>query len=379
MHRRLVVASLLVLLTGCSTFDALNPFVGSGPKMAELKSFKPSAEAKTVWRDSVGKADGYVFSPAVVGTSVYAADHDGNLVRLDDGKTVWRVKAGQDLSGGVAADENMVIVGSPKGELFAYAATDGKALWSAKATSEVLAPAALGGGLVVVRSGDNRVAAYDMQTGKRKWIFQRPMPALALRVTAPPLIDGKYVFVGYAGGKLVALDLLNGAQAWEGTVALPKGATELERVADVTSTPVISGRSICAVAFQGRVACFDLDSGNLIWARDMSSSAGLAIDRRVLYVSDEKGAVHALDLASGASLWKQDALSMRRLTAPLPYNDLVAVGDAEGVLHFLRRDDGAFAARITTDGGAVLTSLRKLGDNVLLQTEKGGIFSVKAE
>jgi outer membrane protein assembly factor BamB len=102
---------------------------------------------------------------------------------------------------------------------------------------------------------------------------------------------------------------------WNGCRA--KGATELDRVADITSAPVISGRSVCAVAFQGRVACFDLGSGNLVWARDMSSAAGLDIDSRFLYVSDDKGAVHALDMASGASIWKQDKLSLRRLTAPV--------------------------------------------------------------
>jgi hypothetical protein len=73
---------------------------------------------------------------------------------------------------------------------------------------------------------------------------------------------------------------------------------------------------ICAAAFQGRVACFDLGTGNLIWSRDISSAAGVAIDSRYVYVSDDKGAVHALDKASGASLWKQDKLFLRRLTAP---------------------------------------------------------------
>lgn len=379
MRKCLAIVSLVALLAGCSTLDAINPFAGKGPKMAELKPFKASVGARVIWRESIGRAETYAFTPAVSGASVYAAGSDGSLTRLDDGKVVWKVNAGQLLSGGVGSDGTLVAVGSSKGDLLVFSAADGKLAWKAKATSEILAPPTIGEGLVIVRSGDNRLAAYDATDGKRKWLFQRPSPALSLRVTSPPVIDGKYVFAGFPGGKLIAVSLANGAAVWEGTVALPKGTTELERVADITSSPVVAGRTICAVAFQGRVACFDLGSGNLVWARDMSSSAGLAVDARYLFVTDEKGAVHALDLSSGASLWKQDALSLRRVSAPLLRRGLVAVADVQGVVHFLNREDGAFAARVSTDGSPVMAPMQALGRNVLVQTNKGGLFAIEAE
>lgn len=380
MNKCLAAVGLALVLAGCSTIESMNPFASSsGPKMAELQPITASAQARVVWRESVGKSDLYAFTPAVVGSSVYAASANGTVMRLDDGVQAWKINAGQALSGGVGADAKMVVVGSPKGDLLAFSSTDGTLLWKAKASSEILSPPALGEGLVVVRSGDNSLAAYDAQDGRRKWIFQRPMPALALRVTAAPLIDGKYVFAGFPGGKLIAVSTANGAALWDGTVALPKGSTELDRVADITSVPVISGRTICAVAFQGRVACFDLSNGNLIWAREMSSAAGLTIDSRYLYVSDDKGAVHALDMASGASLWKQDKLFLRRLTAPVSHRGLVAVADVQGIVHFLSRDDGSFAARLPTDGSAVVAPLQALGGSLLMQTSSGGIYAIEAQ
>lgn len=376
----LIPLSLALLLAGCSTLESLNPFASSsGPKMAELQPIKATAEARIVWRESVGKSDVYVFSPAIVGSTVYAASNDGKLIRIDERKQAWKIDAGQSLSGGVGADENRVVVGTTKGEVLAFASTDGKLLWKAKATGEILSPPALGGGLVVIRSADNRLAAYDALDGKRKWIYQRPTPALSVRMTASPVIDGQYVFAGFPGGKLIAVSMANGAAVWDGTVALPKGATELDRAADISSAPVISGRSICAVAFQGRIACFDLGNGNLIWARDMSSSAGLAIDNRYVFVTDEKGAIHALDLASGASLWKQDKLFLRRVTAPLPSRGLVAAADAQGIVHFLSREDGSFAARVPTDGSPVVAPLQLFGSNFLVQTSNGGIYAIEAE
>jgi outer membrane protein assembly factor BamB len=380
MNKCLAAVGLALVLAGCSTIESMNPFASSsGPKMAELQPITASAQARVVWRESVGKSDLYAFTPAVVGSSAYAASANGTVMRLDDGVQAWKINAGQALSGGVGADAKMVVVGSPKGDLLAFSSTDGTLLWKAKASSEILSPPALGEGLVVVRSGDNSLTAYDAQDGRRKWIFQRPMPALALRVTAAPLIDGKYVFAGFPGGKLIAVSTANGAALWDGTVALPKGSTELDRVADITSVPVISGRTICAVAFQGRVACFDLSNGNLIWAREMSSAAGLAIDSRYLYVSDDKGAVHALDMASGASLWKQDKLFLRRLTAPVSHRGLVAVADVQGVVHFLSRDDGSFAARLPTDGSAVVAPLQALGGSLLMQTSSGGVYAIEAQ
>ena len=375
----LLSLGLVLTQASCSTLESMNPFASNGPKMAELQAITVTAEARLVWSDSVGKSDVYSFTPAVVGSTVYAASKDGDLIRIDDGKRTWKINAGQKLSGGVGADINMVVVGSPKGDVMAFASSDGKLLWQAKATSEILSPPALGEGVVVVRSGDNRLAAYDMADGKRKWIFQRPMPALSLRVTASPVIEGKYVFAGFPGGKLIAVSTANGAALWEGAVALPKGSTELDRVADITSAPVISGRAICAVAFQGRVACFDLGNGNLVRARDMSSAVGLSIEARYLYVTDDKGSLYALDMASGASLWKQDKLSYRRVTAPLSRRNLIVVADAQGVVHFLNRDDGSFVARLTTDGSPVVAPLQALGSSFVVQTSNGGIYAIEAQ
>ena len=380
MTRHLLAGAMLaVVLAGCSTLDALNPFSSSGPKMAELQPIETRADVRVLWEEGVGKGGDYTFVPAVVASSVYVAARDGTVARLDDGKQVWRIQVEQPLSGGVGADPRMLVVGTAKGDVLALSTADGSLLWKAKASSEIVAPPAVSAGLVIVRSVDHRLAAYDSANGKRKWLYQRPSTPLSLRVTASPVVIEKYVFAGFPGGKLIAVSAENGAPLWEGTVALPKGATELDRVADVTSAPVIDGRMICAAAFQGRVACFDLGNGNLMWSRDISSAAGLAIDSRYVYVADDKGAVHALDKASGAGLWKQDKLFLRRLTAPQSLRNLVVVADAKGIVHFLSRDDGGFVARLATDGSAIQAPLQRLGSSLVLQTSSGRVLAIEAQ
>lgn len=380
MNRRSAIAFGVVaaLLAGCSTLNKLNPFSPSAPKIkaAELTPIQASDELAVLWQANVGAAGDYVFTPAVVGDSVYAAGHDGALARFDGGREVWRISAGQKLAGGVGADERVVAVGTPKGEVLAFDAATGKPLWQARVSSEVLAAPAVGDGLVVVRSGDARIAGLDAADGKRRWIYQRATPALTLRSNVGVLFAEHVVVAGFPGGKLVAINSKNGAAVWEVAVALPKGATELERVADITSSPVVDGKEICAAAFQGRVACFDIASGNQRWARDLSSSAGLDMDRKHVYVTDDKGAVHAFSRESGASVWKQDKLSMRGLTRPIVVGRRVAVADFQGIVHVLNADDGNFTVRAATDGSAVLAEPRAVKGGFVVQTQKGGVVAL---
>lgn len=373
---------LATLLSGCSTIDKLNPFSASAPKIkpAELTPITATAELLVSWQANVGASGESVFTPAVVGDSVYAAAGDGTLARFDSGRQVWRISAGHGLSGGVGSDGKLVVVGTPKGEVLAFDAETGHEAWKARVSSEVLAAPAVGDGLVVVRSGDSRLFGFEAANGKRRWVYQRTTPALSLRSNVGVLLAGNAVLAGFPGGKLVAVASANGAALWEVAVAQPKGATELERIADISSMPVVDGREVCAVAYQGRVACFDMSNGSQLWSREISASAGLDMDAKSVYVSDEKGALHALDRANGASLWKQDKLLLRGLSRPLVLGKHVVVADYQGVVHVLKSDDGAFAARLSTDGSAIAAEPKRIAgaNSFLVQTKNGGLYALSA-
>ena len=161
-------------------------------------------------------------------------------------------------------------------------------------------------------------------------------------------------YAGFPGGKLAALALANGALRWETTVAVPKGATELERVADVIGEPAVQGREVCAAAYRSRVSCFDALSGRPLWSRELSRAERRQPRRALcLCLATSAAAVHALDRSNGQSVWKQEALAYRGLTTPLPRGEAVVVGDFEGYVHVLARDSGAFLARKETDGATV--------------------------
>ena len=148
----------------------------------------------------------------------------------------------------------------------------------------------------------------------------------------------------------------------------------------MTSNPALDRNQICAAAYQGRTACFEAETGKVIWTRDVASVAGLAMDQRALYVTDDKNAVVALVRDTGASLWKQDKLAGRMLTAPLPLQRYIVVGDVQGYVHFLSREDGSFVGRIATDGSPIGAAPVALDlSTFLVQTRNGGVYAISTQ
>ncbi|MEW6563684.1 MAG: outer membrane protein assembly factor BamB [Pseudomonadota bacterium] len=377
---KLRVAVLLVAslgLTGCSGLASWAKSKSEGTMPAELTEFKPSATVEVRWQHSIGSGEGVALQPAVTREAVYAANAKGQIFRIDrnTGKETWHADAGFPVSGGVGTGEGLVFVGSAKGDVAAFD-DQGKLRWKAKVSSEVLVPPQAADGIVVVRTGDGKVTGLSVADGKRQWLYERMTPALVVRSQAGVVIERGTVYTGFAGGKLAAIGLNNGSLLWEAVVSQPRGNTELERISDITSNPVLDDEQVCAIAFQGRLACFDPMQGNALWVRDLSGDKGLALLRRSLYITDSKGAVLAMDKGAGSSLWKNDRLLYRQTSAPFALDSYVLVGDLEGYVHVLSREDGAFAARLKTDGSPILTAPVALGTGVLVQTSGGGLYSI---
>lgn len=380
--RKLVGVGVLALMTGCSTLSSLNPFgsKSKGNEPAKLQELKGTMAVRTAWKLDIGKARGYQFSPALAGNTVIVAGNDGSIARVEaqSGRQLWRVKAGSNLSAGVGTDGNVIAVGAADGTVMAFD-MDGKALWKTQLSSEILSSPAVGQGVVVARSIDNRIVGLDAATGQKKWTVQRTAPALTLR-TAPGLsVYDKDVIVAQPAGKLGAFLLATGAPHWEVEVGTARGATELERVTDLSGMPNIFESDVCAVAYQGRVACYDVASGSPRWSRDLSSTVGVAVDQRFVFAADDKGALNAFNRDGGASAWKNDKLAYRNLSAPVSYGRAVAVGDYQGYVHFLSREDGSFLARAATDGSAITGTPLVAGSNLIFQTQNGTVTAIAVE
>jgi outer membrane protein assembly factor BamB len=380
--QKLVGVGMLALMAGCSTLSSLNPFASKpkGNLPEPLVELKGTMAVRTAWKLDMGKANNYIFTPAIVGNTLVLAGADGSLARVEsaNGRQLWRIKAPVGLTAGVGSDGNMIVVGGEKGTVLAFD-MNGKALWTAQASSEVLSSPVIGEGIVVVRSIDNRIVGLDAKNGDKKWTVQRIAPPLSLRNAPGMVVVDKEVIIAQPGGKLLNLNLATGAPRWEATVGEARGATELERVTDIAGAPVLYDKDVCAVSYQGRVGCFDVATGSPKWTKDLSSDVGVSVDQRFVFAVDDKGAVSAFNRDGGASVWKNAKLGYRRLSTPVSYGRAVAVGDFEGYIHFLSREDGAFLARAATDGSAITSPPLVAGSNLIFQTQSGTVTAIAVE
>ncbi|MBI4696444.1 MAG: outer membrane protein assembly factor BamB [Gammaproteobacteria bacterium] len=392
MPRSLARGGLLCLLLsaviGCTVIkDNYNKILDrdpdSKPKPAELVQFPTTLKVTEAWSGSFGSGAEKQYlklTPAYADGRIYTADRDGRVMAVDaqKGSTIWELRdKKQRISGGPGVGEGLVMVGTSKAMVLAYDAATGKPRWATKVSSEVLSPPVASDGVVIVRAGDGKMMALGAADGKLHWTYDRSIPTLTLRGSGTPVIHENLVVAGFDNGRLVALDLHSGKTIWETRLAEPTGRSDLERMVDVDSEPVIAGNTAYVACFQGRVAAVALDDGRVEWTRDISSYADLSVDDERLYVTDDKGTVWALKLEDGSDAWKQPALLNRAPTGPTRIDDFVVVGDFEGYLHFMDRYNGKFAQRVRVDKKRILTSPIRVDDLLLGYSSAGELVAYR--
>jgi len=370
---KVCAALVVVLVAGCSKVVDPDP-------PAPLPLLESELSVQTLWRTQIGVgADEQRVNlvPAYDGEHLYAADRQGRIVavKLTDGGRVWEKDTELAITGGVGYVSGTLLVGTLDGEVVALDTGNGDEIWRSRVSSEVLAPPqGSQHGVVVVQTVDDKVFALDTVSGAQRWFYQQRAPTLTLRGTSTPLIDAGVVYIGFASGRLVALDLTNGRVIWENTIAAPRGSAELDRLVDIDASPLRIGDTLYVTSYQGRLAAVTGGTGVLLWARDISSYQSVDRQSGRLFLTDANGHIWSVSSDNGSAIWKQEKLQARGLTAPVSYGEFVVAGDFEGYLHFLSRSDGRIKGRIQVDSKGYLQS-PMLIDGVLYSYGQGGVLA----
>ena len=131
------------------------------------------------------------------------------------------------------------------------------------------------------------------------------------------------------------------------------------------------GQDVYASGYQGRVAALAIESGQVLWDRDLSGFSGLAADWENIYVAGDDGEVIALLRRNGSDVWRNNSLLRREPTAPAAFHTTVVVGDFEGYVHFFSNVDGTIVARERVGKGMISGYPVVAGDKLLVQSETG--------
>lgn len=337
---------LLAALAGCSStakdYSAATP----------LTPISSRYQVEVVWYAPTGdvpKRQYAQMAPLIAGNDMVLSNAQGEVGVLDmrSLKLKWAVKVKEEekLSSSPGASDDLVLLGTTKAKLIAFDRATGQERWHSRLSSEMLAAPVAGDGLIFTQCVDGHVQAFAADTGSPLWNYSNPTPALTLRGTADPLVLGQQVVVAFADGKLVSLDAKSGKEQWVSTIATPRGRSELERLVDVDGLFQAHDGVIYVVSFHGNIAAISAEDGRTLWTRNMSSYTGLALGKGQLFVTDEESHVWSLDSRTGATLWRQDKLIGRELSAPAVLDNSVVVADYDGYVHWLSLDDGSFLAR----------------------------------
>jgi len=397
--------SISVSLSGCST---ISDWFADDEEL-EIRRLKP-IEAKfspTVkWEKDIGEGVDYYFSrlqPVYAYEKLYAADRHGTVVAMDpqtgnvlwerdfavfDGDgwwdsvaRLWRNGSSARI-GGIAVADKLVFVGTENGSLMGLNVDSGETVWEASVPGEILAAPSADEGILVVNTGAGLLFGFDTRTGEQLWRHEGDTPPLTLRGISAPIAANGGALVGTSTGKLQVNLLETGVLAWETVIATPTGATELERIVDIDTTPALFGGNIYTVSFNGTLAAVELRTGRVIWKREYGSYRNLSIEGNSIFVVDNNSNVYALDRRNGVELWSQGALKSRSLTAATPVGDYVVVGDKWGFLHWIEQETGTIVARMDVGGDdeddAIYAAPINVDGAVISVTRNGVIVSISA-
>jgi len=373
-----IALAALLIAAGCSKDKDVEP-------PAQLVKFPTKLAVKELWGDKVGGGKAQVklrlgLGPAVDNGLVFAASDQGILlaVNLETGKKVWVKKLKLPLSAGPGAGSGMVVVGTSKGAVLAFEGASGRQLWRTQVNSELLSAPAISEKVVVMRSVDGHLHGFDSGSGKELWSVEQQVPRLSLRGTAIPIIAKEVAVSGFDNGKVMAVSLNSGDTVWDTALASPHGRTELDRLVDIDSEVRVVGENVFAAGFQGRTAMLALDSGQIWWARDMSSYRGLSVDDENLFVTQSDGVVLALRQRDGSELWRNDKLMRRGLSTPAITSRAIAVADYQGYLHWLDKSTGELVARQRVAKFRVSNPPVAVNDTVVVLTDAGSLAAFRA-
>ncbi|WP_318358330.1 outer membrane protein assembly factor BamB [Enterobacter sp.] len=387
--RKLLLPGLLsvTLLSGCSLFSGEEDVVKMSPLPVVENQFTPS----TAWSTSVGNGIGDFYSnlhPAYADNVVYAADRHGTVkaVNADDGKEIWSVSLAEKsgyfsssaalLSGGVTVSGGHVYVGSEKAQVFALNAVDGTTAWQTKVAGEALSRPVVSDGMVLIHTSNGQLQALNEGDGAVKWTVNLDMPSLSLRGESAPASVFGAAIVGGDNGRVSAILMQQGQMIWQQRISQATGTTEIDRLSDVDTTPVVVNGVVYALAYNGNLTALDLRSGQVMWKRELGSVNDFIIEGDRIYLVDQNDRVLALTTDGGVTLWTQSDLLHRNLTTPALYNGSLVVGDSEGYMHWINVDDGRFVAQQQVDSSGFLTEPVVADGKLLIQAKDGTLYAI---
>jgi outer membrane protein assembly factor BamB len=284
------LASVVVALPAAQANDEWAQPGGSASKAAG--HFALSAAPQRAWTAQVAGSSNrarLAAAPVVGGGRLYAVGSDGAISAFDaaTGARVWvnTSDVASDLrsavfGGGVSYADGRVYATNGTGEVMALDAATGANLWKVKPAGPLRGAPTVDFGSVYVMTQDNQIVALEAATGKLQWQEGGAATASGVFGVAAPAAGQGTVIAGYSSGELVAYRYENGRSLWADALARTNISTQVGSLTDIDADPIIDAGRVYALGQGGRMAAYELVTGQRIWELNLAgiSTPALAGD-----------------------------------------------------------------------------------------------------
>lgn len=320
-----------------------------------------AASPSRIWTASVAGSSNQrrLASPPVIGAGkLYVIDTRAvvHAFHADTGRSVWtralevesRVRDSA-FGGGVSFDNGKIYATNGVGEVVALEAETGRELWKAKPAGPLRGAPTVAFGAVYVMTQDNQIHALSAVDGAPLWQESGALGQAGVFGVAAPAAGQGTVVAGYSSGELVAYRYENGRALWSDALARTSISTEVGTLTDVDADPIIEGGRVFALGQGGRMAAYELVTGQRLWELSLAGISTPALaggwiftltdDSRLLAISRNNGRVRWIaqlpewrneKKEKGRVFWTGPVLAGNTLWVGSSRGNLVAVGVAEG-------------------------------------------------
>ncbi len=341
---------ILFVLSSCSSLSSMKFWGSDEVDSDEPKTLVPisnSVKINVNWTKSFS-GDNFLgnFIPAFGSQSVFFADTNGSIksINPNTGTIQWESQVNA-LSSGVAAGFGVIVVSDIEGNVITLNQDDGSVLWTLNLKGEVLAPAAIDPKFIVVKTGSGELLALDKSSGEISWSYRSKLPALTIRGSSSPVIEGDIVYATFDNGRLGVFELDSGFPVWDGAISYAKGSSELENLVDSDSNPVIDAGLVYTINYQGNLSLFDRSQKRAVWQTEASSFYSPLLIRGLIILVESKSNLRSFFTKTMEESWTSDTYLNRQLSNPISFSGFTIVGDYEGYIHVLDPLNGKTVGR----------------------------------
>jgi outer membrane protein assembly factor BamB len=352
-----------------------------------------SAAPQPAWTTSIAGSSSrrrLAAAPVVGGGMLFAVDTAGDIHAFDtaSGERRWthRIEVASDLrnvvfGGGASFFDGRVYATNGAGDVVALDARNGAEIWRVKPGGPLRGSPTVAFNAVYVMSQDNQIHALNIVNGSPVWYDSASSAASGVFGVAAPAAGQGTVIAGYSSGELVAYRYENGRNLWSDALARTSISTQVGTLTDVDADPIIEGGRVYALGQGGRMAAYELVTGQRIWELNLAGISTPAVAGEWIFTLTDDSRLLAIARSTGRVRWVTQLQKWRNpnretgpifWTGPVLASNRLWVASSEGEVH---------SVDVTTGTAALFTDLRRsvslppivAGDTLYILDDSGRI------